>query len=306
MRRITGRQLGRALLYPNRWLLLLLVPLCCVALIYVFVIETVEPVTYAVYALSAYTLTAVCFRIPAILAALRRLRRENRYIRRWFEDARLRVNVSLAGALLWNVGYAVLQLGLGIYHRSPWFYSLAAYYLLLSLMRAYLVRHSLRHAPGERLRGEWRRFRDCGWVFLVMNLALSVMMFYTVALDRAVEHHEITTIALAAYTFFTLTRAIVSSVKYRRYHSPLFSAAKAISLAAASVSMMSLESTMLVTFQDGTMGAEARRLFLALTGAAVTAVIVTMAIYMILQGSRALATLCERQESEEPYDDGKG
>lgn len=294
-----GRRLGRALLYPNRWLLLCLVLLSCAALIRVFATGATETVACAVYALSAYTLTAVCVRIPAILTRLRRLRRENPYVRRWFEDARLRVNVSLTGALLWNVGYAALQLALGIYHRSPWFYSLAAYYLLLSLMRTFLVRHSLLHAPGERLRAEWRRFRACGWVFLVMNLSLSVMMFYTVARDRAVAHREITTIALAAYTFFTLTRAIVSSVKYRRYHSPVFSAAKAISLAAASVSVLSLESTMLVTFQNGTMEVWVRRLFLALTGAAITLLIVAMALYMILQGGRALASCPEKHESED-------
>ena len=87
--------------------------------------------------------------------------------------------------------------------------------------------------------------------------------------------------------------AIVNLIKYRRYNSPLYSASKAINLAAACVSMLTLESTMLTTFNDGSLTPEAVRLFLALSGIAVSAVIITMAVMMIVRGTKQIHQLSE-------------
>ena len=101
----------------------------------------------------------------------------------------------------------------------------------------------------------------------------------------------ITAIAMAAYTFTTLTTAIINVVKYRKYNSPVFSASKAIALAAALVSMLTLESTMLTTFSDGTMTATSQKWMLGATGAVISAVIVAIAIYMIVVSTQKLKTL---------------
>ena len=142
---------------------------------------------------------------------------------------------------------------------------------------------------------ELARYRTCGWVFLLTNLALSGMMFYMIYENRAVRHNEITTITMAAYTFTTLTMAIVNVIRYRKLGSPAVSAAKAISLAAACVSMLTLENTMLTTFRSETMTPEKTRLFLALSGGAVSVFIIAMAIYMIVQANRKLKSLEEAQ-----------
>ena len=98
---------------------------------------------------------------------------------------------------------------------------------------------------------ELKKYRACGIVLLIMNLALTLIIFFMVHENRTFHHHEITTIALAAYTFTSLTIAIINTVKYRRYNSPVYSAAKAISLASATVSLLTLESSMLTTFNSG-------------------------------------------------------
>ena len=109
-------------------------------------------------------------------------------------------------------------------------------------------------------------------------------------------NHQITTIAMAAYTFTSFTMAIVGMVKYKKYSSPVFSASKAISFAAACVSMLTLESTMLTAFEDGSMDHDAtRQLFLGSTGAVILAVVLAMAIYMIVQSSKKLKQLSENE-----------
>ena len=216
---------------------------------------------------------------------------ENKYARRWQDDTRLRVNVSLYGSLAWNALYGIFQLWLGFYHHTFWFYSLGAYYICLGVMRFFLVRHSSKYAPGEKMRTELVKYRACGIVFLLMNLALALIIFFMVYWNRTFEHHMITAIAMAAYTFTALTTAIVNVIKYRKYNSPVFSASKAISLAAALVSMLTLESTMLTTFGDGTMTATAQKWMLGATGGVVSLLIVATAIYMIVVGTKKLKEL---------------
>ncbi len=286
------KRIGNALLFPPAAVLIVLTPIAAAALVYSMLrLEETSPVRIGSYVLAFYTLVIVCVRVPKVARSIGTFKRENKYIQFWSNDPRLRMNITVGGSVLWNGAYAALQLGLTIYYRSAWLYSLAAYYATLAAMRCSLVWHTLRYTPGEQMQQELVRYRTCGWVFLLMNLALSGVMFYRIYENRFVQHHEITTIAMATYTFAMLTVAIVNVVRYRKYNSPVLSSAKAISLAAACVSMLTLESSMLASFNKGTLSQKTIRIFLALSGGAVSAFIVGMAVYMIVQASRKLKSL---------------
>ena len=240
----------------------------------------------------------VCLRIPALVRRIGQFRRENRYYLRYRNDVQLRINLSLYGTFGLNALYAALQLCLGMWHHSAWFYAMAGYYLLLAVMRLTLMRYTRRHAPGEETAAEWRRYRLCGWLLLVMNLALMVFTLYFVFRIRVFRNHEITTIAMAAYTFTALTVAIVNVVRYRRYGSPAYSAAKAISLAAAVVSMLTLENAMLTTFGEG--GPDAW--LLGISGAAVICIVQGIALYMIVNARRKLRLMPEEMKTNLPQE----
>ena len=286
------KKLSKSLLFPHIAIMILLVPIATVLLVGSMVfIGTESVIAYISYVLAAYTLTVWCFKIPYLIKFFKTFKNENKYARRWQDDTRLRVNVSLYGSLAWNALYGIFQLWLGFYHHTFWFYSLGAYYICLGVMRFFLARHTTRYAPGERMQTELKKYRACGIVFLVMNLALALIIFFMVYWNRTFEHHMITAIAMAAYTFTALTTAIINVIKYRKYNSPVFSASKAISLAAALVSMLTLESTMLTTFGDGTMTVVAQKWMLGATGGAISVLIVATAIYMIVVGTKKLKQL---------------
>ena len=294
------KKIGKALLFPHMAVPLVLLPVATVLLVYSMVFTGEDSaIAYISYVLAAYTLTIWCFRIPFLIRFFKKFKDENKYAHRWLTDTHLRVNVSLYGSLLWNTAYAVFQLGLGFWHHTFWFYSLAGYYLCLAVMRFFLVRYTSKHRAGEKMRDELVRYRNCGIAFLLMNMALALIIFFMVYWNRTFEHHEITTIAMAAYTFGTLTMAIINVIKYRKYNSPVFSASKAISLAAALVSMLTLESTMLTTFSDGTMSLADRRILLGISGGVISAFIIGMAIYMIVQSSKKIKLLEEQINGEE-------
>ena len=286
------KKIGKALLFPHIAIMILLVPIATVLLVGSMVfVGTRSAIAYISYVLAAYTLTVWCFKIPILIKFFKTFKNENKYARRWQDDARLRVNVSLYGSFAWNALYGVFQLWLGFYHHTFWFYSLGAYYICLAVMRFFLVRHTRRYAPGEKMQTELVKYRACGIVFLLMNLALALIIFFMVYWNRTFQHHMITAIAMAAYTFTALTTAIVNVIKYRKYNSPVFSASKAISLAAALVSMLTLESTMLTTFGDGTMTATTQKWMLGATGGVISILIVAAAISMIVIGTNKLKQL---------------
>ena len=208
------KKLGKALLFPHMAIMIILIPVATVFLVYSMVfLGTSSPVAIASYVLSAYTLTVWCFKLPYLIRFFRAFKNENKYALTWRNDPKLRVNTSLYAGLLWNTAYALLQLGMGFWHKSFWFFSLAAYYICLGVMRFFLLRYTLRHKPGEKLLKELRKYRACGVVFLLLNLALTLMIFFMVYWNRTFRHHEITTIALAAFTFTSLTLAIINIIR---------------------------------------------------------------------------------------------
>lgn len=294
------KKIGKVLLFPHIVIMIILVPVAVGFLIGAMLfIGTESPITIVSYVLAAYTLTVWCIRIPNLIRYVRSFQEKNKYVRQWQSDARLRVNVSLYGSLAWNALYGLLQLWLGFYHHTFWFYSLGAYYICLGVMRFFLLLHTRRYAPGEKMRSELKKYCACGWVFLVMNLSLALIIFFMLYWNRTFVHHMITAIAMAAYTFTSFTFAIINVVKYRKYNSPVFSASKAITLAAALVSMLTLESTMLTAFGEGTMSALEQKWMLGATGIGISVLIVAMAIYMIVIGMRKLKDLKSEVENGE-------
>lgn len=280
------KKIGKALLFPHIAIMILLLPIAIALLVYSMVfLGTESPVAIVSYVVSAYTLTVWCFKIPYLIRFFKKFKNENKYVRLWQSDTRLRVTITLYGSLIWNAVYAIFQLWLGIYHHTFWYFSLGVYYVCLAIMRSVLASHIRKYAPGENMKLERIKYRACGWVFLVMNIALALIIFFMLYWNRTFEHHMITTIAMAAYTFMSFAMAIINVVKYKKYNSPVLSASKAISFAAACVSMVTLTSTMLTVFSDGTMDVFAQKLMLGGVGVAVWLIVVAMAVMMINRGS---------------------
>ena len=282
------KKFGMKLLFPQQAVYFLMASISIIFLSFSFIyLKPNSLLSIVSYILSFYTLVIICVKIPHIIKYFGKLKNENKYVKRYFADVRLRMNISLYGSLIWNVSFAVFQLGLGVYHKSFWFYSMFAYYVMLAVMRYFLVKHTRKYKANEEAKIEIKKSIICGYLLIVMNLALAVIVLFMVYFNRTFYHHMITTIALAAYTFLTFTFAIINLVKYRKYKSPIYSSAKTISLIAGAVSMLTLESTMLTTFGT-TESPLFSQIMLSLTGAAVIGFALTLAILIIIRGNKKL------------------
>ena len=170
-----------------------------------------------------------------------------------------------------------------------WFIALAFYYALLSVMRAVLVLYVHRRPVGEDITSEFKRYRACGIILLLMNQVLAGIVVCMVTENRGFSYPGLMIYVMAMYAFYITIVAAVNVVKFRRRGSPLLSAAKVISLTAALVSMLSLETAMLAQF--GGEDVVFRRLMLGISGGAVCTIVLTMAIYMIARSTRQLKRL---------------
>ena len=295
------KKLGLHLLYPHPLLILLFVAISAVLLSVTFLRDRSEhPVAYVTYMFSFYSLTVVCMRIPTIIRFFKNFKKNNKYLSRYSDDAALRIKISLYGNFAYNAAYAVFQLALGLWHSSLWYFAFAAYYFMLAVMRLFLLRDVHSTAPDRDKLAQWNRYRFCGIMLVVMNLALAVIVWMIGVEGHQTVHHQITTIAMAASTFTLMTMAIVNVVKYSKFKSPLFSAAKTISLATSAVSMLTLENAMLAAFGSAE-DAEFNALMPLLTGLAVSAFVLGMGIYMIVLASKKIKkikTMEKKRESE--------
>ncbi len=266
--------------------------------IFVFVMLSIgehSVLAYLAYLLSAYAMIITVTGIPGVIEAVRRgiaglpvVKKvlNTSWGSRLLGDAIFRSELTLHGGLIVNLLYVGMNLFSGIRYRSTWFIALAIYYTLLSAMRAVLVRYVHRKPTEQDVASELLRYRACGVILLLMNQALVGIIVYMVTQNKGFSYPGLMIYAMAIYAFYVTIAAVINVVKYRKRGSPVLSAAKVISLTAALVSMLSLETAMLAQF--GSDQPEFRRVMLAASGGGVCAIVLTMAIYMIARSTKLL------------------
>ena len=210
------------------------------------------------------------------------------FVRRWREDIRFRSRLSLYLGFAVNLLYAVLKFVSGVFYRANWFVILALYYAFLAVMR-FSVLSSVRRDPnGENMIAEHRRCRLCGFLLLMMNLVLSCMAAFLIARRGSYAYPGTLVFLIAAYTFYMFIAAVINLVRYRKYKSPLLSAAKVISMTAALASMLSLEAAMLEQFGKEDDASLFRETMIGVSGAVICVSTLCMSIIMIARSSHAL------------------
>lgn len=286
------KKTGKKLLFPPVWLMLLLTVISTAGLIMVFLRGMEEhPVAYIIYVMSFYTLTVVtayCIKVlPGQYKKIRHQILSNPLGNRFMTDRAFRTHVSLYASLGVNLLYVGLNVVLWYQYQSWWFVTLALYYVILSLMRFLLVRYFRKTGIGSSILGEWRRARSCACILLLINVSLCGAVLMILYQNRGFEYHGILIYVMAMYTFYSTIHAAVDIIKYRKLGSPVLSTAKIVSLSAALISMLSLETAMFSQF-GGEMSLRDQQVMIMLTGAGISLVVVTLSLRLILRANKEI------------------
>lgn len=287
-------------IFPHPFIIFVLFNLSVVTLVYIFINHwETHILAILFYVVAFYTLVVVCVRIPSIVKKIKTKLQENKYTNTYLTDKDLRMRISMYRGLLISFVFATFKIILGFVYDSSWLFAMAGYNTILSLMRFIVIFRSQKKGLSEieeRRRG-LQSYQVCGWLVMVLNIAVSVVMFMVIVQKQTIEYHMIVTIGLAAFTFYCFTMAIINMVKYRDRKNPVYAAIKRIDMVKAIVSIFTLQVAMLTTFNG--QGEEIDvGLMNVLTGFAVTIAINTIGAMMIAGGKGDLKELISVNDTE--------
>lgn len=248
------------------------------------------------YILSAYALIITITGIIRIVQLIRKPKELNPLLKkavsiplieRLLKENTFRTQAALYPGFFINVIYVIWKLSFGIYYKSAWFISLALYYFVLAWMRLSLIRPFSVKEGEIRKKAELKRYRLCGASLLVINIALSGIVVLAVKKENGFTYPGYMIYVMAMYAFYSVITAVINLVKYRKYGSPVLSAAKVISLTTAMVSMFSLESAMLAQFADASRTAF-KKIMTECTGGVICVIVIGMAVYMMFRSTKEI------------------
>ena len=274
-------------------LVLLLSILCAAGLIWVF-IEGMEakPIAYVLYPLSAYALTVLCVKLPAALRGGKDWLSRHPELTALLKNEELHFKLGLYFEQFLNFAYGIFKIVSGVILGSAWIGCDGIYNMAQALIQLFQI---LRRKYAKTLVQQWKSYRFCGVLILLMHLTLTGIVFQMVNWNRAEEHGEIMVITTALFAFYKLISSFVSIAQDRKHIHPVDSSIRMLNLAQAFFAMFSLQASMFHTF--GT-GEDWEQLMNMITGCAVCLLIVSMGIYMIRRGNREIKKLRESNYGE--------
>ena len=207
---------------------------------------------------------------------------------RTFTEYGFRTILFSIGSFVINLAFAVYNGSIAIVINSVWFGALAAYYVLLIVLRGtILVYHAFRRKAVKAgqteditLRKDTRIYGVCGIVLLLLPIALSFAILQMVRANDSFVHTGITIYAYAIYAFYKIIVSVYNFVKTRHTNEMTVRAAKNINLADAFVSILALQTAMFREFDAAdTLNVATMN---AVTGAIVCALTAAIGVFMIV------------------------
>ncbi|MBQ7416328.1 MAG: hypothetical protein IJW14_04770 [Oscillospiraceae bacterium] len=286
------KKIGKAILFPPVWVMAFFTVISTAALIAVFVSGWEQTViAYISYVLAFYTLSVVCVFCSVVLPKQYKTIKQKLYdiplCNRFLTDRGFRTTVFLWFSFGFNMLYVCINLWSWYLLRSWWFVVLAVYYVIMAVMRFLLGGYLRKHEPGSDLVKEWKRARICAAILLLINLSLSGAVLMILYQNRGYDYSGILIYVMALYTFYSTIHAIVDIIRFRKLGSPVLSTAKIVSLSAALVSMLNLETAMFAQF-GADMSANDQQLMIILTGAGVSITVVTLSTLLMVRSTKEI------------------
>lgn len=284
-------------LHPPKWVTCTIPAASFSALIFVFASHMEESaLAYPIFLLSAYSLTILLAALPALVGRLRQLKvnlynrsklirkvSSTTFGRRYLNDRLFRSSVNIYQGMIVNFLYMLFRLVTAIQYASVWFFSMAIYYMVLCIMRAYLA-FGYRHRKGKGLSYELRYYRRTAVMLFVLNIPMGDMIVLMVQTNSGFSYPGYLIYLSALYTFYMTTLSIVNLVKFRKMDSPILSAAKVLNFVSAMMSVLGLQTAMITRFSLN--GEDYRKMMNAITGGAVFLIVMATITVMIVRSSK--------------------
>lgn len=240
-----------------------------------------------IYVLAAGTLSASCY---YMIHTIRQYIREkikpaiaaNPYTGRVIKDYRLRTFLFAVPGMVSNMIFAIFNGLIGIASHSPWFGTLSAYYILLSIMRAGVVKQERKIAAvkdeKEHRERELAVYYRNSILFLLMAAVLAGAVILLENAQGGKHYPGFMIYAAAAYTFYKVIMSSIQVIKVGKRKSPLLSITRRIGYIDGCVSILTLQTAMFASF------AEEQQFFTKIMNGLTGSAVCLMVLFMGIQG----------------------
>lgn len=275
------------------WADMMMFSVCCAGLIWVFVkgLDMWWP-SYVLYGLSAYSLTALGIKLPGAVRMEKNWVKNHPKVENLLKNKEMHFKLTLYTEQFINFAYGIFKIVSGVIIGSAWIGADGIYNFVQAMIQLFQILR--RKRPGNLLK-QWKSYRFCGVLILLMHLTLTGIVFQMVNWNRVEESGEIMIIATAAFTFYKFISSFISLAKDRKHIHPVDSSVRMLELSQAIFAIFSLQAGMIHTFGTG----EGWEHWINLAvGCMVCLLTVTMGIYMIRRGNRECKRLQEIEYGE--------
>ncbi len=299
------KNLIQKLLRPKVWFalcwIILSLAVIAVTLTSLIVKFLPAPVEYVFYGLSAvglaYSVYIIVKVAPKIKGKIIEILKGWEFTKTVLENYGFRTVVFAIFSFAMSIAYAVMQGYVAIKNLSVWYGALATYYVVLAFVKGGLL-NSKRSAKKRAKKGQdytknmINVYGLTGIGLFVLTVALSSTIWNMVSRANTFSYPGFTIFASAAYAFYKISMAIYNFVKARRFDDLTVRAIRNVNLSDALVSILALQTALLDQFGDGNQN---NWIFNLITGIAVSAIIIAVAIIMFIQ-SRKMFKKLKREE----------
>lgn len=271
------------------WAMVLLFVACAAGLVWVFIRRLEQQIpAYFLYALSAYSLTALCIKIPSGMRGIKEWLRRHPKIAAKLADKEFKFILELYFEQFLNFAYGIFKILSGVLMGSAWIGADGIYNFAQALIQLFQI---LRRKKCSQIMDQWRSYRFCGVLILLMHLTLIGIVFQMVIWNRVEEHGQIMIIATAAFAFYKFISSFIDLARDRKHTHPIDSSVRMLELSQAIFAMFSLQAGLLHTFGTG----ESWEHWLNMaTGCTVCLLVSATGVYMIRRGNREIRKLQEK------------
>lgn len=218
-------------------------------------------------------------------------------VQRWRQDYNFKTVTNAAGSTLITAAFAVFNGATGIFYRAPWQLSISVYYLLLAVLRGYIVWSERRAHVTQNGNLRVKAHRVASVLLIVLSLLLAVPVTLLVFFRKPVQMNMIIAITLAAYTTYKIILASVNLSRKRNADSVLVKKLRDINFIDALVSVLVLQSTLIVV-QNGADDAD-MILLTRITSGVIWAATIVIAVCSALRTNRRFAAMATRRRERQ-------
>ena len=251
---------------------------------------------YVSYVLAAVSLTYTVYTlvrlVPQLKQQLQAFVERHEFTRDLKKNFGFRTVMLSIVSFTVSIAYGAFNGVLGVLSLSVWHGALAAYYILLALLRGGILWHHAKSSRRDATNVPLRRaktYQACGILLILLQIALSAAIVQMIFEDRSFHYDmEWMVFAVAAYAFYKIITAIINFFRAKEQADLTVEAIRNINLADAMVSILALQTTLLGLYRTDGISVSA---FHTATGTAVSLFTLGLGVFMIIKAQKNIKEL---------------